>query len=156
MAGPFSNKIMKRYFTILICLISCTMISWSQNQKFIDALKENPARAAVNYQSYEFSETQLTEAPKGFKPFYISHYSRHGSRYHTSESYFRMCMPLMAKCDSLGILSEDGKAWYEDAKVVYNEHKGMFGMLTTLGCQEQDAIGNRIHERFAVSKDSAV
>lgn len=148
MAGPFSNKIMKRYFTVLICIISCAMTSWSQNQKFIDALKENPARAAVNYQSYEFSEMQLTEAPKGFKPFYISHYSRHGSRYHTSESYFRMCMPMMAKCDSLGILSEDGKAWYEDAKVVYNEHKGMFGMLTTLGCQEQDAIGNRIHERF--------
>lgn len=148
MAGPFSNKIMKRYFTVLICIISCAMTSWSQNQKFIDALKENPARAAVNYQSYEFTETQLTEAPKGFKPFYISHYSRHGSRYHTSESYFRMCMPLMAKCDSLGILSEDGKAWYEDAKVVYTEHKGMFGMLTTLGCQEQDGIGNRIHERF--------
>ena len=148
MAGPFLNKIMKRYFTVLICIISCAMTSWSQNQKFIDALKENPARAAVNYQSYEFSETQLTEAPKGFRPFYISHYSRHGSRYHTSESYFRMCMPMMAKCDSLGILSEDGKAWYEDAKVVYDEHKGMFGMLTTLGCQEQDAIGNRIHERF--------
>lgn len=124
------------------------MTSWSQNQKFIDALKENPARAASNYQSYEFVETDLTPAPKGYKPFYISHYSRHGSRYHTGESYFRLCMPMMAVCDSLGILSEAGQEWYNDAKTVYDEHKGMFGMLTTLGSQEQDGIGNRIYERF--------
>ena len=121
---------------------------FGQAQRFVDALKENPARAASNYQSYEFVDTELTKAPKGFKPFYISHYSRHGSRYHTGESYFRLCMPKMAICDSLGILSEEGEAWYNEAKAVYGEHKGMFGMLTTLGSQEQDGIGNRIHERF--------
>ena len=121
---------------------------FGQAQRFVDALKGNPARAASNYQSYEFVDTELTKAPKGFKPFYISHYSRHGSRYHTGESYFRLCMPEMAICDSLGILSEEGEAWYNEAKAVYGEHKGMFGMLTTLGSQEQDGIGNRIHERF--------
>lgn len=121
---------------------------WGQAQIFVDALKENPARAASNYQSYEFVDTDLTPAPKGFKPFYISHYSRHGSRYHTGESYFRLCMPKMAECDSLGILTEEGQAWYNDAKAVYAEHKGMFGMLTNLGSQEQDGIGNRIIERF--------
>ena len=121
---------------------------WGQAQRFVDALKENPARAASNYQSYEFVDTELTPAPKGFKPFYISHYSRHGSRYHTGESYFRLCMPKMAECNSLGILTEEGQAWYNDAKAVYAEHKGMFGMLTNLGSQEQDGIGNRIIERF--------
>ena len=121
---------------------------WGQAQRFVDALKENPARAASNYQSYEFVDTELTKAPKGFKPFYISHYSRHGSRYHTGESYFRLCMPKMAECNSLGILTEEGQAWYNDAKAVYAEHKGMFGMLTNLGSQEQDGIGNRIIERF--------
>ena len=121
---------------------------WGQAQRFVDALKENPARAASNYQSYDFVNTELTKAPKGFKPFYISHYSRHGSRYHTGESYFRLCMPKMAECDSLGILTEEGQAWYNDAKAVYAEHKGMFGMLTNLGSQEQDGIGNRIIERF--------
>ena len=121
---------------------------FGQAQRFVDALKENPARAASNYQSYEFVDTELTKAPKGFKPFYISHYSRHGSRYHTGESYFRLCMPKMAECNSLGILTEEGQAWYNDAKAVYAEHKGMFGMLTNLGSQEQDGIGNRIIERF--------
>ena len=139
---------MKRYATALICMVVGLVPVFGQAQRFVDALKENPARAASNYQSYEFVDTELTKAPKGFKPFYISHYSRHGSRYHTGESYFRLCMPEMAICDSLGILSEEGEAWYNEAKAVYGEHKGMFGMLTTLGSQEQDGIGNRIHERF--------
>lgn len=133
--------------TILSIVLAMGQMS-AQVQRFVDALKENPARAASNYQSYEFGETELTPAPKGYKPFYISHYSRHGSRYHTGESYFRLCMPKMEVCDSLGILSEEGQAWYNDAKTVYDEHKGMFGMLTTLGSQEQDGIGNRIHKRF--------
>ena len=148
MAGPILKYNMKRYITVLICLAFGTITAWSQAQRFVDALKENPARAASNYQSYEFVETDLTPAPKGYKPFYISHYSRHGSRYHTGESYFRLCMPKMEVCDSLGILSEEGQAWYNEAKTVYGEHKGMFGMLTALGSQEQDGIGNRIHERF--------
>lgn len=139
---------MKRHISILIGLFLSTGCIYAQAQRFIDALAENPDVAACNYRSYEYVETELTPAPKGYKPFYISHYSRHGSRYHTSESYFRMCMPLMARCDSLGLLSDDGREWYEDARTVLEEHKGMFGMLTTLGCQEQYAIGKRIHERF--------
>lgn len=139
---------MNRYFTVLICLTLTCIPAWSQAQRYVEALKENPGRAASNYQSYEFTDTDLTPAPKGFKPFYISHYSRHGSRYHTGESYFRLCMPKMAICDSLCLLSEEGQAWYDAAKSVYSEHKGMFGMLTTLGSQEQDGIGNRIYERF--------
>ena len=139
---------MRRYITAILSLIVCISPVWGQAQRFVDALKENPARAASNYQSYEFTETDLTPAPKGYKPFYISHYSRHGSRYHTGESYFRLCMPKMAICDSLGILSEEGKAWYRDAQTVLKEHQGMFGMLTTLGSQEQEGIGKRISERF--------
>lgn len=139
---------MKRYIVGLLWLMISLVPSWGQTQRFVDALKEKPARAASNYQSYEFTETKLTPAPKGYTPFYISHYSRHGSRYHSSEKYFLLCMPGMAKCDSLGLLSDEGKAWYEDAKAVLNEHQGMFGMLTNLGSQEQEAIGKRITERF--------
>ena len=139
---------MKPYITALILIVSSLASASGQPQRFMEALRNDPDMAASNYRRYHFSETELTPAPKGYRPFYISHYSRHGSRYHTGESYFRLCMPLMAICDSLGILSEDGKAWYKDAQSVLNEHRGMFGMLTTLGSKEQDSIGKRIAERF--------
>ena len=139
---------MKRLYIIPISLILSIGSIHAQAQRFVDALIENPDRAASNYQSYEYHETDLTPAPKGYKPFYISHYSRHGSRYHTGESYFRLCMPYMAACDSLDILSDKGKEWYKDAQTVLNEHQEMFGMLTTLGSKEQQGIGQRIAERF--------
>ena len=139
---------MKRTILTIFCMVLAMGQMSAQAQRFVDALKENPARAASNYQSYEYAETELTPAPKGFKPFYISHYSRHGSRYHTGESYFKLCMPFMKECENQGLLSEAGKEWYRDALTVYEEHKGMFGMLTALGSKEQEGLGERIYERF--------
>ena len=139
---------MKRHIIILAGMVLSMGTVCAQAQRFVDALMERPERAASNYQSYEFTDTEMTPAPKGYKPFYISHYSRHGSRYHTGESYFRLCMPQMAICDSLGLLSEAGEQWYRDAQTVLQEHQEMFGMLTTLGSEEQQGIGKRISERF--------
>ena len=137
---------MGRHLIIFACML------WGMGQAlaqdFAEDLKNNPGKSASNHRSYEFVESELTPTPKGYKAFYISHYSRHGSRYHTSERYFNRCMPQMAVCDSLGLLSEQGKAWYNEAKIVMQEHQNMFGMLTTLGTQEQDGIGRRIYERF--------
>ena len=40
-------------------------------------LQENIDRVAANYHGYEFHPLAYTPAPKGYKPFYISHYGRH-------------------------------------------------------------------------------
>ncbi|MBQ7811187.1 MAG: hypothetical protein IJ394_01360 [Bacteroidales bacterium] len=139
---------MKRFITSLACMAIMTAAAEAQSQDYIGYLSDDLSRIAGNYHHYEFEETELTPAPKGFRPVYISHYSRHGSRYHTSGAYFRPCMPQMAVCDSLGLLSEDGKAWYEGATAVLEEHHDMFGMLTFLGAEEQTGIGERISRRF--------
>ena len=44
-------------------------------------LKEDMTRAGVNTNSYEVPEIKDSKVPKGYKPFYISHYGRHGARY---------------------------------------------------------------------------
>lgn len=139
---------MKKFFLTLCLAAAAISPAAAQLQKYADQIRENPDRAASNYHYYEFVESDMTPAPKGFRPFYISHYSRHGSRYHTSDRFFRRCMPELALCDSLGLLSETGEALYADALAVYAEHEGMYGMLTTRGGQEQEAIGTRLYERF--------
>ena len=45
-----------------------------------------PERAGGIYHSYEYRPAAATPAPDGYTPFYISHYGRHGSRWHASES----------------------------------------------------------------------
>ncbi|MBR3726803.1 MAG: histidine-type phosphatase, partial [Prevotella sp.] len=44
--------------------------------------KKNVFMSASNYYAYPGPEQhKLTPAPKGYEPYYISHYGRHGSRY---------------------------------------------------------------------------
>ena len=57
---------------------------------------------ASNYRAYPTPEQKkLTPAPKGMKPFYISHYGRHGSRFHTKPSMYNAPFRTLQKADSL-------------------------------------------------------
>ena len=47
------------------------------------------------YLAYPEVTTRQTPAPKGYTPFYVSHYGRHGSRWMTSdERYLRFSLSL--------------------------------------------------------------
>ncbi|MBO7580155.1 MAG: hypothetical protein J6T38_01360 [Bacteroidaceae bacterium] len=37
-------------------------------------------KSGSNYMAYQAPNQVLTPAPKGYEPFYMSHYGRHGSR----------------------------------------------------------------------------
>ena len=73
---------MKRFlYSTLLLLVS--LAAFAQTSAELDAyLREFPQRAGFNTHSYEFLPIKDTPAPGGFKPFYISHYGRHGSRSH--------------------------------------------------------------------------
>ena len=75
---------MKRILTILF-LVTLTMTSWAQRANPLDLVKAEPRRAYGTDFPYSFDVPALTKTPKGYKPFYISHYSRHGSRYYWNE-----------------------------------------------------------------------
>ena len=43
-----------------------------------DEIAADPAKAAGLHYAYPGPQSVQTPAPKGFKPFYISHFGRHG------------------------------------------------------------------------------
>ena len=69
----------------LFLLVSAT--SWAQSPA-LDELRADPRKAYGTDYPYSFAKVELTKAPKGYKPFYISHYGRHGSRYYWSERLY--------------------------------------------------------------------
>lgn len=138
---------MKRITVLAILLLPLFAAQMLCAQGGKDFVRENHDRAAANYHYYEFFDTGLTPAPKGYRPVYISHYSRHGSRYHASARFFRP-MAQLKVCDSLGLLSETGKKFYADALAVMDEHQGMYGMLSARGAGELRGVGERLYERF--------
>ena len=84
-------KIMKQRYLIVTLLTVCCALgmipsAWAQS-KVKELIRKSPSYASCNYYIYPDSITSaLTPSPEGKKPFYISHYGRHGSRYISSRS----------------------------------------------------------------------
>ena len=68
----------KKTLSLLIFSFS-VLTSFAQTAKeeiYADILK-----SGSNHMAYQVPTTPLTKAPKGYEPFYMSHYGRHGSRW---------------------------------------------------------------------------
>ena len=78
---------MKKYLLILVLAAGqlCAAqpdFSRFPNPEFAKMIYERPWMANLNACPYEMAvqPEALTKAPRGYKPFYISHYGRHGTR----------------------------------------------------------------------------
>lgn len=93
---------MNRICHIFIVFLSCTsaLAQPAQNkQELMRLLQEKPERSAPLLYNYEAPSKIIdTPAPKGFKPFYVSHYGSHGSRYHCTEQKAVRFSTLEALC----------------------------------------------------------
>jgi len=139
----------KAFRTIILAVISFTAAITASAQTYLDLVKENPQVASYAFYTYtEPGDVALTKAPKGFKPIYISHYGRHGSRYHTSESFFTYGEEGLRKAKEEGLLTEKGEGLYREFFATVDEHKGMLGMLSPLGAREHRGIAQRMYDRF--------
>lgn len=100
---------------------------------------------------YRFYPTQFkpqTPAPKGFKPFYISHYGRHGSRYIEKQSEMSVISEAMHRAAKEGALTAYGKDLYERWCEVEQICKGQAGMLTPIGVEQLRQIANRMYHTY--------
>ena len=143
---------MKKLFITSMLMALC--LSLFAQEDAVRLFTENPDRAANNMHSYEFDPIVDTKAPKGFKPFYISHYGRHGSRYEQNSTFARAALEGFAYLDSLNLLTDAGKSLYSDVNAVVEAHKGMEGSLTPRGAREHKLLAQRMYDRFTpVFKD---
>ena len=117
-------------------------------QTYSETIAENPERAGGVYHYYEYIPSAITKAPKGYKAFYISHYGRHGSRYHSSAGIFSEAKKKLDSAKAAGILTPEGMELSNQIDTLLNEHKGMFGMLTERGAQEHRGIAQRMHDNY--------
>ncbi len=135
-----------RVFVAAVLFITSAFSAFSQAT--LSRLEEDVTRAGCIYHSYEFSEIRDIKAPKGYEPFYISHYGRHGSRYHYTYEYLGSLDKHLHQADSLDNLTEDGKILLAQVDSILLEHKDMLGNLTAKGQKEIRIMSQRMVERF--------
>ena len=140
---------MKQRLILLLALLF-PLGAFAQVSDEIDAyLREYPLRAELNVHSYEFLPVKDTPPPCGFKPFYISHYGRHGSRSDGGDgsSYAKLRDSLRVGAAE-GILTPAGDSLLALADRVFALHDGMPGRLTPRGAQEHSRLAERMYHRF--------
>ena len=101
-----------------------------------------------NYVAYRGPQKQLTAAPKGYKPFYLSHYGRHGSRYMIDDRDYDVPYNTLMKASREGKLTEKGRKTLQKVTLIREEAKGRHGELTPLGAVQHQEIARRMLERF--------
>jgi len=110
--------------------------------------KRDITLSASNYVAYRGPQKQLTPAPKGYKPFYLSHYGRHGSRYMIGKSAYDVPYFSLLKAQQEGKLTAKGEETLKKVKLIREDAKGRDGELTPLGALQHQGITKRMYERF--------
>lgn len=110
----------------------------------------NPAYTASNYALYPEpgKDVKLTKAPAGYKPFYISHYGRHGSRYHNNSDEYKYLFETLAKADSVNALTATGKKVLSAAQFLVQNAEPRTGDLTQVGVRQHQGIATRMQKNF--------
>ncbi len=132
--------------TILFALAT-VMPAAAQQAK--DEIYANPRLSGSNHLVYPGPvQDRLTAAPKGYHPFYISHYGRHGSRYLIGRDEYDVPAAVLARADSLGKLTPLGRDVLRRVRLLRAEADGRLGELTPLGAEQHRQIARRMYERF--------
>ena len=139
------KMILKVIAVFLLTNLTSSLLS-AQTTK--ERLEEDITRAGGLFHSYEFMDIHDTKAPKGYKPFYVTHYGRHGCRYHESAVRFGSLPRVLHHADSIDNLTPAGKVLLSKVDSVVSAHEGMFGELTPKGFEEHKMIARRMSGRF--------
>ena len=136
---------MKKYLPILLVLLIARPVA-AQDAKTL--LRENPERLSNIHHSYEPPEVIVdTPAPAGYEPFYVSHYGRHGSRYHTSARAVTIVSTVLDTLGMMDCLTEEGRELRDELDTLLKFHDGQAGCLTTRGGLEHQGIARRMYDR---------
>ena len=137
----------KILIAILFCTASILNAQEVPDNNLSAWIRENPQRASLNLHTYEFNEVHDTPAPKGYQPFYISHYGRHGSRSSGNKEYLKL-KNILIKAQADGQLTPAGEKVLAVTELAIQAHAGMDGHLTERGRYEHAMLAERMYKRY--------
>ena len=136
---------MKKLLSFSLAL-ACAATLFAQNPK--QDFKNNRDMAADSYWAYPGPTKQLTPAPEGYTPYYISHYGRHGSRWLINPKDYTEPVGVLQEADKAGKLTATGKDVLRKMELLADAAKGRYGELTQRGAEQHKGIALRMAHNF--------
>lgn len=128
------------------CLLVLSIGSFAQSTR--EEILQNLNQTGGVYYAYPVQESLATPAPKGYKPFYISHYARHGSRWIQSEKDYKTIVDLFERAHVAGALTPLGEDVRKRMALVWADAEGHGGDLTPLGIRQHRGIAERMFHNY--------
>ncbi|MBQ2167471.1 MAG: histidine-type phosphatase [Bacteroidaceae bacterium] len=143
---------MKKLFLFLgCCFVAFGLSAQTKYEKSAkEEIAENRFLSGSNYLDYDNypAPENLTKAPKGYEPYYLTHYGRHGSRWLLGDGDYTGCINPLEKAKEEGKITALGEETLEKLKKVFASAKGRMGDLTVVGERQHHGIGKRMAQHF--------
>ena len=140
---------------LLFMVIGCSMTVQSQKTPVFetsakDEIAANRYLSGSNYLDYDrqLPTKALTPAPKGYEPYYMSHYGRHGSRWLIWEGEYTIPINTLKDARMAGKLTPVGEETLKKLEAFFPTTIKRLGDLTTVGERQHHGIGKRMTQNF--------
>ena len=138
---------MRRLITTLAVV---TMALTVTAQTAREEIRANKYLSGSQYLDYNrrLPDPPLTPAPKGYEPYYMSHYGRHGSRWLISDNSYTGPRDVLREAKEQGKLTPLGEETLKKIEEFEPTSVKRLGDLSTVGERQHHGIGKRLVENF--------
>ncbi len=136
---------LKPIITFVAAILMAPVSLWAFDA--YDDIANCPEKSGGHYFAYpveNISPDYGSKAPKGYKPFYVSHYGRHGSRYRINEADYTRLTKRLDDAAKHNALSPAGLRLKAQLDTVWEEARGRAGELSPLGARQHHGIARRM------------
>lgn len=134
--------------SILLAIYALMIPGICMSQTSRDEMYSDLNKTGGVYYAYPVKDFHNTPAPKGYKPFYISHYGRHGSRYLISSKDYYWISDLLHKAADENALTPLGAEVMLRLDSVILETAERGGDLSPLGVKQHRGIAERMFANY--------
>jgi hypothetical protein len=120
----------------------------AQNRDVVNIVMADRNKLAGCEGPYRFDAPALTTAPKGYSPFYISHYGRHGSRYAWNANTYTVIKNILDAAAAAGSLTPRGERLLKDYNDFVTVPQINAGDLSDLGYEQHREIAKIMVNSF--------
>lgn len=134
---------------ISACFFACLSLSLVAEVVSKDKITaDNLYLFGGSMKEYIAPQTTYSAAPKGYTPFYMSSYGRHGSRYLLNAPQYEGPYNTMKEANDKGVLTAFGKSVLDRLEKMKKDADGRLGDLTDKGKRQHREIAYRMVKNY--------
>ena len=138
---------MKKIAILFCAFLALGSAAYAQHDTKAEVMADIERAGGVHY-LYPMNQPAPASAPKGYKPFYVSHVGRHGARFALGSTVYEDLLAVWTKGHDKGWLTPEGEKIFQAYSQLYPCISRREGILTLKGQGQHRYIASQIYKNF--------